>query len=72
MLRTLKALFEQALAPNTGAGSAPTSAERLNLSTAVLLVEVMAPMANSATVNAALLPRCCASACRLATRPPPR
>ena len=41
MLRTLKALFEQALAPNTGAGSAPTSAERLNLSTAVLLVEVM-------------------------------
>ena len=41
MLSTLKALFEQALAPNTGAGSAPTSAERLNLSTAVLLVEVM-------------------------------
>jgi len=41
MLRTLKALFEQALAPATGAGAAPTSAERLNLSTAVLLVEVM-------------------------------
>ena len=41
MLRTLKALFEQALAPPTGAGAAPSSADRLHLSTAVLLVEVM-------------------------------
>jgi len=41
MLRTLKALFEQALAPAAGGGPQPGSADRLHLATAVLLVEVM-------------------------------